>query len=370
MRIVVLGGAGDMGSRAIEDLVEAEDVEHVTVADRDVDRATALAERLAGKGTHIGVVGVDAEDHQALVEALRGHDLALSSLGPFYRFEEALVRSAIEAGVDYASICDEWEPTRAVLEHHHEAAKEAGVTVLIGLGASPGITNVAVRYLADQLDEVDRVEVALYLPPDAGGGPAVTDHLVHVVTGEVSTRRDGQQVMIPAVAESKVVEFPVFGRMRMWNMGHPEPETIPRVLPAIRSLDFRMGFGWLTWLLVFMSRWGLVRRGRATVAHRVLQWVEKRFRGSPSGGAVRVDAWGTKDGQPEQVTLCGQGKMRDTTGLCLAVGGLMLARGQARGEGGGVVTPEAALPPELFFEEMGRRGVVAYRDLALSQTLG
>ena len=42
MKIIVLGGAGDMGSRAVEELAEAEGVEQVTIADRNLEDALQL----------------------------------------------------------------------------------------------------------------------------------------------------------------------------------------------------------------------------------------------------------------------------------------------------------------------------------------
>ena len=50
MRIIVLGGAGDMGSRAVEDLAVSEGVDQVTIADRNVEAAKKISTRLEGKG--------------------------------------------------------------------------------------------------------------------------------------------------------------------------------------------------------------------------------------------------------------------------------------------------------------------------------
>ena len=41
MNLIVLGGAGDMGSRAVEDLARAPGVERVTIADRSKAAASA-----------------------------------------------------------------------------------------------------------------------------------------------------------------------------------------------------------------------------------------------------------------------------------------------------------------------------------------
>lgn len=50
-----------------------------------------------------------------------------------------------------------WKPTQDALETDGEA-RRAGVTVLLGIGASPGLTNLLARHSADQLDEVDYIQ--------------------------------------------------------------------------------------------------------------------------------------------------------------------------------------------------------------------
>lgn len=46
MNIIVLGGAGDMGSQAVETLAHCPDVRQITIADKNVAGAEALARRL------------------------------------------------------------------------------------------------------------------------------------------------------------------------------------------------------------------------------------------------------------------------------------------------------------------------------------
>jgi saccharopine dehydrogenase-like NADP-dependent oxidoreductase len=150
MRYIVLGGAGDIGSRAVEDLAGSEGVTRVTIADRNTERAEQIAASLRGASAEVDVARIDANDHDGLVRAMKGYDLAASALGPFFMFEHKLAAAALDAGVDYASVCDEWEAAEQVLDGLHELARERGRVVLTGLGASPGLSNVGIRYLADK----------------------------------------------------------------------------------------------------------------------------------------------------------------------------------------------------------------------------
>ncbi len=372
MEIIVLGGAGDMGSRAVEELARSHGVNRVTIADRNAAAAREIAIRLAGQPAEVDIRLVDANDHAALVEALRGYDVAASALGPFHLYEIQLVRAAIEAGVDYASICDEWEPAGAVIDQFHEPARQRGVTVVTGLGTSPGVSNVGIRYYAEQLDRVRRADVCVYQPLDAGGGEAVVRHMLHIITGQVVAWRGGRRVMVPACSEERLVEFPRFGPIPVWNMGHSEPETVPRFLPGVEEVSFFMGFGRGSGLFIRPARWGLfdsrpIRDGLA----RLVSLIERfSSAGEPADGAVRIDVWGEVGGQEVHRLACGVGQMREATGISLAVGTLMLARKELLSEEGGVYAPEACFDPRTFMARFSAGGIQAYADLALTQPIG
>ena len=369
MKIIVLGGAGDMGSRAVEDMALAPGVERVTIADRNVAGAEKLAAALRGRGAPVDVRPIDANDQQALVEAMRGYDVAASAVGPFYRFEPKLVGAAIAAGVDYASICDDWSAAQTVLAEFDEPARRAGRIVLTGLGASPGVTNVGIRFVASQIDHLRRVDVNVFQPLNAGGGEAVLKHMLFIISGKVAAWRDGRQVMLPACSESRIVEFPRFGRIKVWNMGHTEPVTLPRFIPELEECNFFMGFGRGAALFVGPARWGLfASERRIDRVARLLAPLERLTGGrAPALGAIRVDVWGERDGVEVQRSLCGLGQMREATGISLSVGAQMLARRETVVEEGGVYAPEACLKPEAFLLAMKEKGIAAFEDVAMTR---
>jgi saccharopine dehydrogenase-like NADP-dependent oxidoreductase len=72
--------------------------------------------------------------------------------------------------------------------------------------------------------------------------------------------------------------------------------------------------------------------------------------------AVRVDVSGWTDGVYRQVSYGAAAHMTELTGLPLAIGALMLARGDVCMPG--VVAPEACIQPEIFFDELEKCGVI------------
>jgi saccharopine dehydrogenase-like NADP-dependent oxidoreductase len=301
---------------------------------------------------------------------MRGYDVAASALGPYYLFETKLVRAAIEAGVDYASVCDEWEAAGATIDQFDRQAREKGVTIITGLGTSPGMSNMAVRYYAQQFERTLRADVCVYQPLNAGGGAAVVRHMLHIICGQVVAWRAGQRVMVPACHEELQVEFPRFGPIQVWNMGHSEPETVPRFLPDVEEVNFFMGFGQGSGLFIRPARLGLLGSQRLRDGLATLVSLIERLssRGDAAEGAVRVDVWGELDGAKVHHIACGVGQMREATGLALSVGTLMLARRELLVEGG-VFAPEACLDPQSFISHMAAKGIRAYSDLAMTQPL-
>jgi saccharopine dehydrogenase-like NADP-dependent oxidoreductase len=369
MKVIVIGGAGDMGSRAVEDLAASEGVTQVTIADRNIAGANQIAERLKNKGASLDVKGIDADNHSSLIEAMRGHDVAASALGPFYRYEPRLVRAAIEAGINYCSICDDWDAAEEVINGFDQDARKNSVTVLIGIGASPGLTNVAVSMLARQMDRVRRADVSVYLPLDMGGGPAALIHGLHIMSGQVVTWREGKRVMIPACSESRMIEFPRFGKIKVWNMGHSESATIPHFIPGIEEANFMAGLGPGASLVIHPARWGLFSTERRINAFTSILWSLERIisGGEPGLGAVRADVWGDKEGKEIHGMICGIGQMRETTGLSLSIGALMLGKKELTTKEGGVYAPEACLDPVIFLDYLKARGIQGFEDIQMTK---
>lgn len=357
MKIVVLGGCGDMGSFAVRDIAAHSDAE-IVIADYRVDAAKKLADEL---GPRASARFVDATKEDSLVEVLRGADAAVGCIGPFYKFAAPMARAAVKAGVNYVDICDDYGPIPEVLALDEEARK-AGITVITGLGWTPGITNLMARDGASQLDEVDAIHVAWAGGAADSQGLAVIKHVFYAVTGEVPTYMDGEWKNIPASSGAEVVEFPPpLGRIRVFHCGHPEPLTIPRYIRA-RTVTLKGALtpDWNNKLVDVFNALRLINTPRKIdrVA-KIIHSIEGVFRagGVPYSGA-RVDVIGRKDGQEKRIAYAVVDKMGRLTGIPAAIGAVMLARG---GLPAGVFAPEGCLEPEPFFAELAKRNVKVER---------
>ena len=373
MKIIALGGAGDMGRRCVGDLALHPDVEELTIADYNHDAARRLAIELGGP-PRVTPLRVDADDDGALVNSFRGHDVAFSAVGPFYKFEAKVARAAIEAGVPLATICDDYDAAEQVLGLDG-AAREKKVTVVTGCGLSPGLSNVLARKGADQLERVDGIHVGWAASASDSKGYAVILHVLHMVTGEVPTHRDGRAALVRAGSEGERLEFPQpLGEVQVFHVGHPEPVTIPRFIEGVQTVTLKGGLS--ESYLNHLSRWLARARLTDTAGKKdrlgtAIKWTLPALSAfgkprEPMSG-VRVDVVGLRDGQETRLVYSAADHLNNLTAVPLAIATLMLARGQIKGPG--VLAPEACIDPDAFLRELRARQINVYEGPELTNVI-
>lgn len=234
-RILVLGGAGTMGSEVIKLLLERSEAK-VIVADAS---AKGLKRVEAEHGNKVETAGVDVNNREAVVKLMKGADIAISTVGPFYKTAVAIIKAAIEARCNMVDIDDDFDATKDALELN-EAARKAGITAIIGMGASPGVTNLMARLGASRLDKVDSIR--LYWAESAidPTGPAAMMHWFHITAEKVPAFIDGKWVEVQGFTEPEVIEFmPPVGKLEVVYTGHPEPVTLPRYIKGVKNVSIK-----------------------------------------------------------------------------------------------------------------------------------
>lgn len=346
--MILLGATGAMGRRAAEVFAQSPEVEELTLAGRRLDAVQALAEQVGGRSR---AIQLDVRDHDAVVAALKGHDVAAGSVGPYYLFEARLARAAIEAKVPYVSICDDHDAAQEVLALD-EQAKERGVTILTGAGWTPGLTNILAKKGVAMLEKASRVNIAWAGALADADGLASMLHALHIFTGQVPTFTQGRQAMVRAGTGRQVVTFlePV-GPVPVYHTGHPEPITISRFIPDLEEVTLRGGLNeaLAANLTLLFTRLGLTRTPAAR--DRLLRFMQpflpliEKLSGPPKPvSAAHVAVHGVKEGKPAVIEMAAVGRMRDLTALPHAVATLMVGRGEVSVPG--VIAPEAPGGPD------------------------
>lgn len=371
MRIIVLGGAGNMGSAVVRSLAEGGGLE-VVVADCRLDAARSVAQSIGGVST----VEVDVTRRESLEAAIGPSDIVVNCIGPFYRHAPAVCLAALQRGAHYVDICDDDDPTEAMLSYD-PIARAKGLVALVGIGWTPGITNVCARRAADRLDEVERIDVvwvgsATDTTGQPGSGVGVIQHVFHAINRPVPMFLDRRWVRVDPLSEELLeVEVPEpFGRVKAYYCGHPEPVTLPRFLPEVREVTVRGAImpPAVDELFAF-----LVRMGFAETEERIDQapgfllqltpaLAAVGMLNAPPTSAAVVEVRGSKGGSPRTFRYACVDRMHRLTGIPCAIAVRMLAQGRV--QGAGVLAPEAALPAEEFLSELERAGIKVTEEVA------
>lgn len=380
MRVVVLGGAGGMGSVASREAAAYSFVEKVTIADANAFAARRLAQMI---GTKADAVQCDVNDPAALQALLGDHDVVLNTVGPFYRFGVPVLKAAIAAGRLYADICDDWEPTLEMLELDGEARSQ-GATALLGMGASPGITNLLAKMIGSKFERVDELftgwsiegsdedqQVEQEAATTRGSEPAAAYvHWAQQLTGKIRQFEGGQMRDVKPL-QKRVIKYPGYGDLPIWTVGHPEAVTLPRIFPELKTCanvmvgensDFK-GLKMIT---------GLVNLGALSIekAASYLAADSRSVRKARTKGkSVRpkLFAWakGTRDGRAAVASAhmrkLPAGGMGGATSVPLALTLPFFRDGHANRPG--VHTPEQILDPTAFLDRLAPRCLGGSADM-------
>jgi lysine 6-dehydrogenase len=252
MRTVVVGGAGAMGRWTLRDLTESAGVDEVVVADLDGARARETAgwaaARSGSNGTAVvGGMALDAHDGDALRRAFEAADVVCNCAVRATNLP--VMEACADTGTHYVDLGGLFHTTRRQLALHDRFVA-AGVTAVIGMGASPGTTNVMAALAARGLAVVEEVEVRLGIADFAPStAPLPVPYAIQTLLDEFAAPamafRDGELVELPAMSEQEELDFPrPVGRVRAGHTLHSEVATLPLYFAdrGIRSVSFKVGF--------------------------------------------------------------------------------------------------------------------------------
>lgn len=359
-------GCGEMGEAAVRDLHRYACLPELVVATRRPERARAALQDLAGGSTRIEVIAIDALDEDALEAAMSGCAVALNCIGPNFRHEERVARAAIRARVHLVDLNDDYEVTPRMFALDG-AARAAGITIVFGLGASPGVNNVLVRSAANQVDEVEEIHTAWVMSAADPGGPALAAHLLYSLSDRAPTVVDGRLEWLRSFRDGcERITFPdPVGAMDVFHVGHPEPLTLRRSFPHARVIDDKASFNPPVINELILRLGALAREAPSPIevdgrpvepmdfCAAYLRAYCKSLSDVPPEGALRVQVKGRKGDYTRTVTLSSAGRLATGTGIPIAIGAILLLQGRVSGHG--VLAPEDCLDPNEFLYELFNR---------------
>jgi len=142
-------GAGKMGVALAKDLIESSPQNKVTLVDISPQQLEKARKFIASSRLEVHQGDMEIEDQRKSL--FRSKDVVLNAL--LHRHSLPTLETAIRSAVHFVDLAGEASLARMA---HDQEAKNSCVTVLSGMGLSPGITNVLVGRAVHLLDETER----------------------------------------------------------------------------------------------------------------------------------------------------------------------------------------------------------------------
>jgi lysine 6-dehydrogenase len=350
LTVAVLGAGGTIAPAVIRDLAESDEVAALRLLDVDEERAAAAA-REHGRGR---AQAQAADARSGLETQLERCDVLVNCAS--YRVNLDAMRACLAAGCHYIDLGGLYWLTGEQLALDPDFER-AGLLALLGMGSSPGKTNVmataAVRRLHAPVERIDVMAAGRdFDPPPGPSYPYAVQTLVDELTLRPIVVEGGDPSEIEPLSDGGTVDF-----------GDPigEAPTIHTLHSELRTFPDSFGCGEASF--------------RLSLAPAVLERVRELAAGSPddvadaaaaasppSSGTVSVhvvDAFsrGTRvrvRAVTEPIADWGLGGGVVSTGAPAAAAVRLLARGRV--ESRGALPPERCVQPEDLFGELERRG--------------
>jgi saccharopine dehydrogenase (NAD+, L-lysine-forming) len=371
-KVIVLGGCGAVGSVAVKTLAAQDIFSQIIIGDINRQRAdTILSEN---PQNNISFLKVNAEDPQSIRSAIAGCDLVINCIGPFYKTVKTILAQVIAAKINYVDVCDDVDVTLEIFELH-EKAKTAGITALIGMGSSPGATNLLAKFAADHLlDETAAIDIFHAHGGEPVEGEGVIGHRFHCMSIDIPMFLDGELRYVKFFEEDgralrRAFDFPALGNdIKVYPYPHPEQVTLPKYIPLkqVTNRGTVLPDEYYT-LTKDVCKAGLSSRnpvnvnGRPVVPYdfamayiiRERERILKETNFGRQRGCCSVVATGKKDGKYREYRFHMASRseaLGEGTGIPAAIGGILMQQGKITQKG--VLPPEGCVNPVDFIDRI------------------
>ena len=389
MSILVLGASGQIGAYTVQDLVEMCGEKDVIASSRKMGNVKKAVDDLK-LSKKVKLMELDANDGSKVLETIKKEKVGSVINCAWYQTTLGVMDACLKGGSTYTDLGGFFDTCLKQLELHKKW-KDAGINATIGLGSTPGMTNIAGAAGAKRLDVVDSIDIVCAwgntLPVKEAGWPGYSIRTVlDEFTQESVQWIDGkyQKQKILGGETDAVLPDPI-GKVKAYFIKHSEPATMGKYLNA-KQVTFRIGFP-PSDMATFMTLRGLGFADEKKLdAYGVspLDYLTAMYqkgiadgRGAPSKekfeyDMFRIDCAGKKDGMPKTVTYFivtwndperGVSSARDTSVPPAIVGHWQHTK---RIKESGVFPAEATVEPEAFFKELGKRKI--YVDEQMTST--
>ena len=371
-RNILILGCGLIGTEVVKDLKETANFSKILITDINLERAKKVASNLSDE--RISAEFADVFYKSKMVTMMKEFDVIADCTD--IRDSMIALEAAIEAKKNYVNLTGAMDIEKLKLD---EEAKKSGISAILSLGCTPGITNILAKHGANQLDEVEKIQVSWEVSGPTVLSPGLLESTLHqfdIEQPERSFYENGEYIKVPPFFGEKVVKFaePV-GERKTYIMAHGETRTIPKYIKGVKIVETR-GF-WepetIDAMRVFYNYGFFSKKPikikdafispRDFLKQHFLNWEQKYEDRWTRTCFLNVEVVGKKDNKELKYIYDATHPLKwerkggaIMTAIPMSIGIQMLATGTIKKKG--VFPPEGSdINPEAFFNELAKRGI-------------
>ena len=249
MSKILLIGAGGQGGPCASILARDEQVSEIRLGDINFELASKVSAKIGS--SKINPLKLDAANKEDVVKASEGADAVINLT--LIDFNEIIMQAALVNKIHYIDTACSYEYLMQMVKNqplkYLSEFKELEKTALLGCGATPGMSNVCVRYICDQMDQVEKIylragyaelseshEIVSAWNPGWSPEIALDDFAEEPMIFE-----NGRYKTVPIFSRAENYQFaePV-GSLLIASHSHEEPYTIPYYIgKGLKEVDFK-----------------------------------------------------------------------------------------------------------------------------------
>lgn len=392
MKLVVAGAAGKIALGTILCLLKERDVEQIVCADIQIEKLDALIDRIGDK--RLMAKYIDFQNAKGTAEVFKGCDVVVNcgyqgytTDVPYIDYALLAMEAALEAGVNYTDLGGITPSEKILSKGFSDEFKKKNILAIPGMGEAPGLNQVMAAYAINKMETVTWIDMFWgekdLVPPEEHSRPFhwpfTIGGLRSIVTVPCKAFENGKIEDHPPCAGQQIVKFsdPISEQLVAETTGEP-------MLSLIRSFPNK-GIQHASWkvaldpILVFCRDIGLMdndpinAKGQSVVPWDVftalLNSLPPETKKAPMFQTEgRVTVKGVENGKqveyllvvrpsvPAMEEYSAKGVSGElSTGVAIAVAGLMMGRGHIKGAG--IIFPELCIPPEQYLDEFRKKGM-------------
>jgi lysine 6-dehydrogenase len=305
-------------------------------------------------------------------------DTCLNAL-PYY-FNLEISKLALEAGIH---CCDLGGNTAIVMDQKQldEQARARNVSIIPDCGLAPGMVNILADAGIQQMDDVSSVRLFVGGLPQ-NPEPPLNYQIVYSLEGVLDyyttpswVLEDGQPKQVAALSDVESVRFPEpVGELEAFHTAGGLSTMATRYQGRVKTMEYKtLRYPGHATIIRAIRGLGLLDtapvdvKGKSVIPRDAFIACAEPHLHKPESHdvvALRVEVEGRKNGAGRKVAYDlldfyddanGISAMERTTGYSLSITGTLQA--ERRVKSAGVLTPDEAIPADLYIEELARRGI-------------